>query len=582
MNIFEVMEEEKKYFDKDKLQHHLDDLLKKIKKSRRDETFERSAILFCEAANIAHLLGDSRATEFYMSSAQENLKTKNIYNAAWAYRNAALVSFENGDYTNAISFSQKSVELFEKSHTQYGLEWCFKLIGESFEKSGKTGEAIKYYNKSLEIQKDEEIEEKIKHLMKKTPEISVSHNSDKDSVKKNGNAEFRLEIRNLSNDIIKEIKAVGADSKIIDSFQNLGPNEIHIFKKTVKTGNNSASSPFHLVEWDTVQGDRFEREIEPIELKIKPNIGMNAYFREKPQVGKQSFFVVFVRNDSGSDITNVRLRMDFPVEVKVKPVTGYTFEKIQIGEEKGFVFKILPTALEKVTLKPSVTYDYNGKSFDETMEPFSMNDTLELPEDKTISNDTSKILDNTMLEKMNDIREEKRFINSRFEPFQMNEIEFIESQKEMASVNKGFSLKNTSINETFSLIKEELKDLHIVSERENENSSLLCYSCKTRGEGEKYLLKIVIKDEKNIVFVVSRMYSDKDDGLDDLLSKISNILEHTITAMTFATEVQNVEVNETINIIDSVVQRSKIGGDEDKTENKKIKLKDSVVQKTDL
>ncbi|MBN2042202.1 MAG: tetratricopeptide repeat protein [Candidatus Aenigmarchaeota archaeon] len=582
MNIFDVMKEEKKFYNKEKLQHNLDDLLEKIKKSRRDEKFEKTALLFREAGNVAHLLGDSRASEFYMSSAQENLKAKNMYNAAWAYRNAALVSFENGDYGNTISFSQKSAELFEKSHTQYGLEWCFNLMGEALEKTGKNSEAIKYYKKSLDIQKDEEIEERVSQLMKKTPEISVDHNSDKDSVKENGNAEFRLEVRNLSNGTIKEIKVMDSGSKMIDSLGNIKPNEIHVFKKSVRAGKNGVSSPFSRIEWETSDGDKTEREIEPIEIKIKPNVGINAYFREKPSVGKQSFFVVFVRNDSEKEITNVCLHMDFPVEIRVKPVTGYVLEKIQPGEEKGFVFKVLPTALESVMLKPSVTYEHCRRNFEETMEPFFMKDTLELPEDKTISREPSRILDNRMIEKMNEAREEKRFIVSRLEPFQISEIDFIEFQKEMASVNTGFSLKNTKIEETFSLIKEELKDLYLVSERRNDESCLLLYSCKTRGEGETYLLKIVIKEERGIVFVVSRLYSDKEDGLDDLLTKISRVLEHTITAMTFATEVQNIEVNETINIIDSVVQRSKIGGDEDKTENKKIKLKDSVVQKTDL
>jgi len=66
-----------------------------------------------------------------------------------------------------------------------------------------------------------------------------------------------------------------------------------------------------------------------------------------------------------------------------------------------------------------------------------------------------------------------------------------------------------------------------------------------------------------------------------MVEKLSEILKYTIIAMSFATEIEKIEVKETINIVDSVVQRSKIG-EKLRKKGKDVQIKDSVVQKTEL
>jgi hypothetical protein len=51
--------------------------------------------------------------------------------------------------------------------------------------------------------------------------------------------------------------------------------------------------------------------------------------------------------------------------------------------------------------------------------------------------------------------------------------------------------------------------------------------------------------------------------------------------MSLATEIQKIEVRETINIIDSIVQRSKIG-ERIRKKDKNVDIKDSILQRTDL
>ncbi len=581
MNIFEVMKEEKKYHSPRRIKRDLDDLLEKIKRSRRGHAYKRTACLFLEAAARARMIEDPRTVEFYINSAQESMKAGDSYNAAWAYRNAALCSFEMGDFGKAADLSEESAGLFEKTKTHYGMQWCYKIMAECFENLGKIPEAIKYYKKSMGIEKDEGTEEKVKALKEKFPDVSVKQRCAKHCIREGENVEFELGVKNLSKERTTHIRALGKDSKILDSIGELEPNGIHVFRSKSRAGKKEARSPFTGLVWNNPAGEEFSKDIEHMAVRTSPNVHLNAYFKGELKVGKQSFFVVFVKNDSGSEIGNVRLHIHFPVEIKVKPITGYSMEKIGPGEEKGFVFKVLPTALERVMLKPSITYELEGKNHDEEIEPFLMKDALEIPGDKDAGNGKLKSVDRKTLERMKKIREQKRYLVSLFAPEEMNEVDFIDSEKVMASVKKGFSLKNTGMKDVLPVIREELKGMYMVSSRSYEDSSLLMYSCKTKSSGETYLLKVVVKEEGGLVFVALSMFSEKGEELEDIISKISRIIEHSINAMTMATEVENVEVKETINIIDSVVQRSEIGGKE-KSKDKKIKLKDSVVQKTGL
>ena len=115
----------------------------------------------------------------------------------------------------------------------------------------------------------------------------------------------------------------------------------------------------------------------------------------------------------------------------------------------------------------------------------------------------------------------------------------------------------------------------LVARHDFEKEKMLMYSFKL--DDIHYLLTVVIKEDDGFMHLILKLYSEAKDMLLPTLDRVS------ITAETGAKEVEKVEIKKIVNIVDSIVQRSTIaGGEEGAVTQKKTRIKDSVVQRTEV
>lgn len=580
MNLIHALREGRNKEERKDLEKRLEKILDEIRKSRRSGKRKETASLFQEAARISHLLGDRKAIEYYAESAKASLSLKDRYNAGWSYRNAALMCFEFGDYEGSVNYSLKSLEMFRKENVRYGLQWCYNLIGESKEKLGRISSAVKYYTKSLDIAGDDEIEKRVRSLMKSVPNFSVRQWSDKASAREGEEVEFFISLRNPSASEIRNVRILDGNSSVLSELKALGPGEEKVFSAKIKKGEGSPVSPFRRIKWSTPDGGEFEKEFEEIRTESRPNIEMKAYFDQKPVLGKQSHFVIFVRNRSDSDISEVKLSMIFPVEIKVNPVSGYSIKRIGPGEEEGLVFKILPTVIGKTLLRPSITYMQGKESYEESMKPFFMEESLEIPGDKKIGSLFPSKVSPEAMKKVTSVQEAKREMSRKLEKKPLSEADYIRRKENLFSCSRGFSLKEVKLSEVISNIKEEMRDFYPVGEHKSGDHYLFLYSARSEEDKRLVLVTFLMKEVRGIVHVALKIYTNKEKGMKEFADRLTDVLRFTISTLNLATEVQKVEIKEIVNIIDSVIQRSSIGREDTEDKDKKIKIKDSLVQKT--
>lgn len=551
-------------------------LAKKAEKMAKSGKCAEAAEIYQEAARLAESINDKRAVDFCLEEVQCNLKLGKDFNAGWAYKSAAFYSFSFSDLNNTISFATKAIDYFTRAGSLYAVQWCYNLMGQAAEKMNDYNLAIKNYRKSLDIEYSEEIEERIHDIARIAPHLSISHACANDVVKEGEKTKVTLTLRNDTKETLSDIMILGLKANVLESVTSMKPGESRALSYMITPSENA--KPFYSkVEWKNARGERMESEIEPPRMCVIPNIDVRPYLREKLEVGKKSYFVVSVANNSRQPIGDVNLVMNFPVEIKVHPVSGYEIDRINPGEEKGFVFKILPTVTGKTMLKPSISFrDLCGRNFIKDMEPFVLEESLQTAQAAASNGQTSK----ENMDKLNYTQKFRRFLQNFMHPKEISEHEYVKMKAGFRSAIKGYTLKGTNIKTVSSHVLEECRDFAPVAGHEFDNERLYLFSGES-SDGDTYLLTCVLREEDGLVHVAFKLYSSKDEELENLAEKIADIVKYTVIAMSLATEIQKIEVSETINIIDSIVQRSKIG-EKIRKKDKNVDIKDSIVQRTDL
>jgi hypothetical protein len=551
-------------------------LAKKAEKLAKSGKCAEAAEIYQEAARLAESINDKRAVDFCLEEVQCHLRNGKDFNVGWAYKSAAFYSFSFNDLNNTISFATKAIDYFTRAGSLYAVQWCCNLMGQAAEKMGDYNLAIKNYKKSLDIEYSEEIEKRIRDIARIAPHLSISHACANDVVKEGEKTKVTLALRNDTKETLNDIRILGVKANVLESVASMKPGESRALSYMI-TSSENAKPLYAKVEWKNARGERMESEIEPPRMCVIPNIDVRPYLREKLEVGKKSYFVVSVANNSRQPIGDVNLVMNFPVEIKVHPVSGYEIDRINPGEEKGFVFKILPTVTGKMMLKPSISFrDLRGRNFIKDMEPFVLEESLQTTQETASDGQASK----ENMDKLNYTQKFRRFLQNFMHPKEISEHEYVKMKAGFRSAIKGYTLKGTDIKTVSSHVLEECRDFAAVASHEFDNERLYLFSGES-SDGDTYLLTCVLREEDGLVHVAFKLYSSKDEELENLAEKIADIVKYTVIAMSLATEIQKIEVNETINIIDSIVQRSKIG-EKIRKKDKNVDIKDSIVQRTDL
>ena len=99
--------------------------------------------------------------------------------------------------------------------------------------------------------------------------------------------------------------------------------------------------------------------------------------------------------------------------------------------------------------------------------------------------------------------------------------------------------------------------MYKVKEYNLENKKLIYLSGESIGENAHYLLTVIIQDYKGLTQVVLRAYSNKKYGLNGFINEKTKNIRHLVESVQSAKEIGIIENKKVINIIDSVLQRTK-------------------------
>ncbi|NOX72051.1 MAG: hypothetical protein GXO64_05160 [Candidatus Micrarchaeota archaeon] len=272
----------------------------------------------------------------------------------------------------------------------------------------------------------------------------------------------------------------------------------------------------------------------------------------------------------------------FPIEIKVKPINGYKIDNLSPGEEKAFIFKIIPLTVGK-TIIDGAFIDFTNEKYERIKVPLERFALQEAFENSSLPVKTEpKPLTEKEVLKIRKIHEDKKYIYTILSSKEMTLAEYVELSKRLHYETAGFTLKGVDTETVYMHVMEECKGLYTVSSGWNPENATMMFSAQSY-EGETYLLTVVIKMKGEACDVAFRLYSSKEKDLKKMLERIAEVINYTIIIMSMAKEIEKIEVKEVINIIDSVVQRSKLGTDatSQQVADKKIEIKDSVVQRTE-
>ncbi len=560
-----------------KAEKEIENSLAKAGKAVKRGDFAGAMPIYRELARLAESASDRRAVDFCVEEAKCSQKLGNDFNAGWGYKCAAVYALAFNELDAAVNFAAKAMEFFLKADSMYAVQWCYNLIGQAGERKGDYDLAMKNYAKSLEIGYSEEIDRRVKSLADLVPSVAVEHRCGKEAANEGEKVNVLLTVRNDTRETMREMKVLGWKSNVLESIPALKPGESKTFEYSMAAFED-ARSPFHELAWTDPRGGKGVRTIGPPVMCVIPGIEAMPYLRGRPSAGKKSFFVLSVSNNSRQRIRDVEIDLKFPVEMKVHPVTGYSIDSIGPGEEAGFVFKILPTAPGRTVLKPAISFqDVRGRRFVKKSEPFILEESPDFP-GHTGRDETAKV-DKNDFERVKCTEKFKRYLESFVRPKEIGESDYVKLASGMRSATKGYTLKGVGIDAVAGHVKEECRSFALVSEHDADGRLLMFSGESSEGA---FLLTVAMKEERDdIVHVAFMLYSDAEEDIEDIAGKIADISEYTIIAMSLATEIQKIEVNETINIIDSIVQRTKIG-ERARKKDKNVEIKDSIVQGADM
>ncbi|MEE9323718.1 MAG: hypothetical protein V3U72_04190 [Candidatus Aenigmarchaeota archaeon] len=153
--------------ERKKAEREIENLTIKAKSAIDKEDYSKAVSLYQEMSRLAGSIKDKRAVDFSMDAARYSMKLGDNFKTGWSYKCAADHSFVFDDFNNAINFAMKAIKYFSKSNSMYIVQWCYNIIGRASEKIKDYGLAEKSYRKSLEIEHSEEIDKKLKNLLKR-------------------------------------------------------------------------------------------------------------------------------------------------------------------------------------------------------------------------------------------------------------------------------------------------------------------------------------------------------------------------------------------------------------------------------
>ncbi|MBN2102135.1 MAG: tetratricopeptide repeat protein [Candidatus Aenigmarchaeota archaeon] len=554
-----------------------------LKEAEKEKNYGKAVDKYREAAGFFRDVKNfEKSTKCEKNIIERAEKEGREFDIAWAHRGIALDLYELGEYDEAVKNAKTAAKNFGSANSFYAVKWCYNDIAMIFESKKDIVSALEYYNKSNSIERENEIEKKIDVLMNSISHPTVNQSSDKVRVVDGENVRFTLKLKNETKEKIENIYVMDENGSTLNLIDSLKPSQEKEFSYDVKAKGTYAEPPYFSVVWKSPEGNILQRKIERTTVEVDQKVNVNLHVKNKLTYGKETYFAITVKNQSTTPIQNVKLHLTFPIELKVKAVTGYKIENIGPEEEKSFIFKIVPLNVGKNFIE-NAFIEFTNEKFEQIKIPikdFILEEVFE-NEQLPVKSEPKPLTEKEMM-KVEKIHEDKKYIYTVLAGKKTELPEYVSLTKKLHSETYGYTLKGVDTKTVYMHVMEELKSLYVVSTHWNQTSSVLMFSAQS-FDGETYLLTVALDMKGDTCNVAFRIYSSKEKDLKEILVKIADIINYTIIILSMAKEIEKIEVKEVINIIDSVVQRSKLGTAMPNPEkgDKKIEIKDSVVQRTE-
>ncbi len=583
MGIFDLLKKGGKAgISKSQYEKHSRELKEKIDKALAKGDDYRAAWLYQLLARLSLRMKEyDQCLEYLMKGVECSERTGKGFNTGWLYRIASHAAIEKKDYPGAVKYALKAVEYFRKTRCIYAVQWSYNLAARASGLEGDLYSAINYYEKSLRIERDRETEEKLKKLKEEIPHPVVRLSGDRESVKEGEGCKITARVENRGKGMLRGIILADREGKPLEKLDRLYPGDTKAFSYDCTGKLGILHSRYRKVLWQGPQGI-LERKIKPLEVRVVPNIAVSTSINPKLRLGRPSDFVVLIRNRSSSPVRDVKLRMEFPKEMRVRRETQDSFERILPGDEKGVVYTLIPAIVgESIKRDIGIKYrDEEGNEYRERITPVVFRGAMkEEPLPVKTAGEVGRVLGEEGLKHLERARKKRGYIQGLVTANPLSEGEYLTLKGKFSSCSHGFSLGGISLDTISAHILEECSVFTLIGMREFRHERLFLFSGRSRTELRTWLLTVAVKKDGDIFNVLFTAYSDKKEGLAGFLDNIADIVKYTIITMNFAKEVEKIEVRKVINIIDSIVQRSDIGGGRGELKSSKVTVQDSVVQR---
>jgi len=546
-------------------------ILKKAESASRKGDREKTAWFYQQASLLARKARQwEDSAKYALLAAEYSERAGKKFNAGWAYRSAAIAAKGRGDLNGAVKYALSGAECFLQTKSTYAAWWCYHFAGQSSREAGDLNSAIKYYERAHRVEPDDDTWLEIEALKHLISHPKVDQYAEKSEVVEYQPVKFEAVVENHGKEILRDIVICDRDSKTSREISSLGPGEVKVLSHEVIGRVGWVHSPFEHMSWKNSKGECLTMELEPARVLVRPRVQVNSYVSPDALIGRESELIVMVKNLSSSPLIDVKIDTDFSDNVRVGKSSPVVFRKISPGEELGTEWIIKPLVLGRQSIaagKVSMK-DGTGNVYLERI-PEIMAEVLERPGPPSAAFD-----------KREEFERQKNEMDNSIKAYPVTEKQYMEMHGKYYHQQRGYTFRGISLDVVAKHVRGNCSDMAPVSKYELEREKMMLYSF--RMHEVHYLLTVIIKKDEGFIHLVLKLHSPSSELLVPVLDRLSDIIRYTITAETEAREVERIQIKKVVNIIDSVVQRSKIGPDEEdgKVISKKTRIKDSVVQRT--
>lgn len=317
-------------------------LLAQAENAKKKGQFEKAAGLYQKISAKARQAGEwGDAVKYSVLSAECSEREGRPFNAGWAYRIAALAAKEGGDDAKAAQYAALGAERFKESGGVYATKWCYEAAAGALKATGNPGDAIRFYEKSREVEEDDEAKNEIIRIKRSVSHPVVDQYAEKEEVPEGEAAKFEVVIENRGKETLRNITVGDRKGSVSHDVAHLGPGEMVIFsdEKTGKVG--VMDSPYNHIKWQDDKGTALDFELTPVKVRVRPTLHIVPVVEPEAAAGAPCKFVLLVKNLSSIPLYDVTVDLTFGEDVRVPHPEPKTFGKVEPGGEYGASWGVL-------------------------------------------------------------------------------------------------------------------------------------------------------------------------------------------------------------------------------------------------